>query len=110
MNISGLITIFPKMRGKFKFFEGTISGKDEDDKFVNTSVECKFGNKDNFDQKFIDSLDTNKYYIVDIYRGFLSVDQWEDNTTHDTRKKLVIIITDCKIKSSGTLAKSKAKK
>lgn len=109
MNVSGLITIFPKMRGKFKFFEGSISQKN-DDGFINCSIECKFGNKEEFNDKFLNELNTEKYYLVDVYRGFLSVDEWEDKETHDSRKKIVLVITDCKIKDSGKLDKKKSSK
>lgn len=109
MNVSGKITLFPKMRGKFKFFEGSISQKVDDD-YIKCSVECKFGNKDKFDEKFLDGLKVDNYYQIDITRGFLSVDEWEDKATHDTRKKLVIVIQSCDVLESGALAKKKAKK
>lgn len=107
MDIKGKISIFPKMRGTIKFFEGTISNKSKDGKYINISIECKFGNKEKFTSEKLSKLECGNYYYVDVKSGFLSVDAWEDKTTHKTNRKIVMIITDATIEKSGKIEEKK---
>lgn len=107
MEVSGLVTLFPKMRGTHKYFEGSISKKTEDvesDKeYENYTLEFKFGNKDLFTDEFFNTLEIGKHYRFNIKRGFLSVDGWEDKITKQWKKKLVIIICDATYDNVGDI-------
>lgn len=110
MDIKGTIPIFKKKRGKFAFFEGTISRIDRDDKRVNCSVEVKFGNKSVFTDEKLNELKEDLCYVLDVKKGFISVDAWEDKTTHDKRRKLVLVVTDATITKEIVCKKKEDKK
>ena len=110
MNISGKINLFVKlvdgMKGQFKVFNGSISSKDQEGKWINKNVRVKFA-KDIDTTSLVPAL----YYTLNILEGFIVVDEWKDKNDQLVRD-LVLFVQDCEIEEEHSLEtkKSTAKK
>lgn len=87
MNINGKITLFVKRIEKnvgqpnykgFNVYSGSIGSKQEDESYVNASIEIKF-DKENFPFEKLDKLNPTKAYTLNIEEGWLGARAYQSD-------------------------------
>lgn len=105
MNVKGKLTFFPEVKenkdGKFIVCRTTISSKNEDESYLNMSVEVRFS-KEVAPKEKLAKLDTEKCYQFDCEEGFLTCDSYKNKDGKEVRF-LVIFITKGKITGSKSV-------
>ena len=101
MNITGQFTMFVKEliynsnKPSSKIFTTTISRKNLDGTYYNKSIDLVFSTKI-MDDATRAGLIENNIYLVDIEKGFLSLDVYKDEQGKEI-KKFIIIVQEAKI-------------
>ena len=110
MDIKGKLNVFvkdvtAKDGTEFKSFRASVSGKVKDsDKYLNASVKVRFAGE-KFPKSKTDKLESKYMYVIDVVKGFISVEEFK--TTEKTYNDLVLVITDAKIDSKKEITQKK---
>lgn len=108
MNINGKITLFVKeVKGKdgksFKTYSGSIGSKQEDESYVNASIEIKF-DKENFPFEKLDKLNPTKAYTLNIEEGWLGARAYQSDGKD--RRVIYIFVKKATIEGAVVIKKS----
>lgn len=100
METKGQITFFVSERGNARFFEGSISRKNQDGSYAHARIDIEFG-KQNFSIEKLNALKVNTAYTMDVDSGFLSVASYKNKEGKQVSKVILHV-------EKGNLVKQKA--
>ena len=110
MDIKGKLNVFVKdVQSKdgteFKSFRASVSGKVKDsDKYLNVSVKVRFAGE-KFPKAKTDKLESKYMYVIDVVKGFISVEEFKIG--EKPYNDVVFVITEAKIESKKEITQKK---
>ena len=105
MNVTGKTTLFVEDRKGYNFIVASVSHKNQDGTYINTSIDLRF-NKTKFPKENLAKLEKGKAYSFEITDGWLDCEAYE--VEGKSKRNLFIFVNDGKLLDSKDV-KQKAK-